>query len=882
MVRTTSGTIGEARMKSDRKRYRPRGTWLLQRLLSEDVFEEKAGDMEEVYSEILEAQSRAAADRWYRFQWVWVMIVLVWNGLVWRGLMIKSYCVMTYRNIKKHRLFSFINVFGLALGMSVCMFIIKLIVFLSSFDTFHSNHDRIYMVNTIRNTPSGYHAVNGEVPPPLARHLRDSCPAVEKTLIIARSWEDVASSEGRAFRIECYYTDHHFFNLFDFKLLSGDTEQILEEPNTVVITKSLALKWFETEDAEGEILHFPTLGNCLIVGVMEDFPYNSHFRDMEVLISYSTLQSGNGELETIDSDNWQDLNTHYLFFLFDEHAMPEQVISFLNTYSNFSGKDPTYTYSFQIVPLKRLTYSAALQDSAFGTYFPHIVIIVLSIAAVSILVTACFNYTNLTLAESLSRLKEIGIRKVVGASRFQLFSQFIGESILLSVIALIVAFGLQSWIVRLFFGLHPDLMLFFRLEDSSTVLFLFFGFALVTGVLAGLFPASLLSRLRPIEVISRLREVRLFSGLTLRKLLIVIQFSLALIFIMLTITNGAQIRFARTYELGFETDQIVHVATEPDQVIRFREECMKSALVSSVSASEYVPGTATEFSCWTKKTGDPDSVRISTLSVDPYFIRTLGLTLIAGHYFPANIDTEVEQYTILNEMAVGRFGWNPAEAIGKMVSFERNPPVEIIGVVKDFTIYAYHESINPLALRYLPHRFQWTNIRFRAGTRDEQRTFLETTFRDQYPEYPFRYIFYKDAVQKTYLMFTMIAKMAGFISILAVCISCLGLLAMAMFHAETHIKEVGIRKVLGASGISLVHLLSKGFLRLLVWSIAVAVPLSWFIHFIALSSLDNHAELGVVDIFLGIGLLFIVGFVTVLTQTIRAARSNPVENLKYE
>ncbi|MCP4725583.1 MAG: FtsX-like permease family protein [bacterium] len=542
-----------------------------------------------------------------------------------------------------------------------------------------------------------------------------------------------------------------------------------------------------------------------------------------------------------------------------------------------------HTFSFSFIPASEYVFSLDLTNHSYGLKFWPSILVSWILSALSILMIASFNYSNMSTAKALTRLKEIGIRKVIGANRIHVFLQFVGETILLTLLAFIVAIFFHNIIIDLFFKIHPVLLAYFVFDDSVFIYMIFFVFALFAGILSGVMPALYISRPRPIDILTNFSRFGMFSRTNIRRILIAAQLTLSFFFIMVTLAAYKHYQYADNFDLGFNAENVVNVKLQPSQYRKFRNAVSSSSYVSGISASQYLPGTTSNYSLMVKKLDSLDSLRVSYLSVDENFVDNLEMKIIAGQNFPEEISANNQSFILINETAVGRFGFeNPGDAVGEGIVSGRNA-FTIIGVINDYTNYAYYSQTVPCILRYQAGSLKYANIRLSGENTGAAIEYLEQEWSELYPNTLFDHEFYNVDIEGGSVIGSKISFQIGsFISVLAIMIASLGLLGITMYNVQTRIKEIGIRKTLGASVNSIISLLSKDYLLLVAISFVLVTPLTIYIHDLVLQGLANKSELGIFDFIIGISIMMVVSGITILSQLIKAVHVNPADTLRYE
>ncbi len=837
-------------------------------------------DLEEEYSKICLDRGKTLAQLWYWFHAFRAIPSILIYSLYRSMVMIKNYAVIALRNIRKHKVFSFINIMGLAIGISLCLFVISLIFFMYGSDRFHEKKDRIYRVISQVITENAVHE-RATAPMPLAIEL-EQIPGIETVVRIKKNFGGAAVYKDKGFLVHGLYADNDFFHVFDFKLELGDPETALAEPYSLVLTQEVAQKFFDGRNPTGEILSIQDVGDFTITGVMADVSkMNTHMK-FECLASVSTLVSLENQKKIYASmTNWKNLNDNYVYFLLRENAESHRIEELLPRIveKHYENEENEYRYNLQA--LTQISPGKNLGNNLSTMPIPKEAPLFLSAIALIIMIIACFNYTNLSLAKALSRAKEVGIRKTIGANRFKIFTQFIGESITYALIALILGLFLYRLLIPHFF---QSLLAHIEMETLGFgLIFSFILFTLCIGIIAGIIPAIFISKFNPTEVLKDITKTKVFSRVNLRRALVVIQFFISFIFIITTFVMFKQIHFQKNIDHGFSVENILNVELQGTNYEIFKQEISHHPGISTVSASAFIPCTGVAWLERARRSEDMDHFNIDFLSCDRYFIPNLGLNLIAGRNFPERTGQENERLIILNEMAVERFGFlSPVDAIGQTVIFDENPQMEVIGVVNNFLSRSTQDQAAPMVLRVVPEYFEYANLKITTDDAEPILLFLETKWKQLQPYRPFRYAFFKEQLEDYYAGIDNGLQGMSFVTFLAVLIAFFGLLGMVIYDMEARVKEIGIRKVMGATVKDIILVTSKNFVFLLLLAAALAIPVAWFANHMILQSIANRITLGFGIFVQGLLIMFGVGFLIIFSQTIKAASGNPVNSLRYE
>lgn len=797
--------------------------------------------------------------------------------------MFKNYLKVLFRNIFKSKAFSLINLTGLSIGMGTAILIFLWIGNELSMDRFHTKGDRIYAMYNRDKDPTGFAWAWNNTPKPLATTLKKDYPEVED-IVRYNNITFLLTVGEKKINKRGAFVDSGFLNMFSFPLLKGNAANALTGPNSIVLTEKFAKAFFGNEDAIGKIVRVDSTHNCTVTGVLKDLPNNTKF-SFDYLLPWSYMK----KLDW-DDDNWQN-NSVKTFALLKEGssqaAFDNKIKNITIDHTKNSGNPSTTEVFTQ--PLFRF-YLYAKSENARLVGGQIEMVRLFGIIAVFILLIACINFMNLSTARSEKRAKEVGIRKVAGAGRHMLMLQFICESILMSLLAFIIALGLVQLSLKSFNELVGK-ELFVDYKDATFWL-ASIGFILVTGIVAGSYPAFYLSSFTPVKVLKGTFK-KVNALVAPRKVLVVIQFSFAIILIIATSIVVRQIKHGLNRESGYDRKNLIYAFTQGDVDKHFasiKGELLNSGAVTSLTRSAN-PITQRWSDSWgfawdgsTEADGKIDFLRLGS---DADFAKTIGIKIIEGRdidYYKFPTDSSA---VLLNESAVKAMRLkDPIGTQIRWVGDTSGASVHVVGVIKDFIIESpFQESINPLMVFGLGRQdfAQVIHMKLNAAHDDAANiATIEKIFKKFNPEYPFDYAFadesYANKFKDTQRMGTLASLFAG----LTIFISCLGLFGLAAYMAESRIKEIGVRKVLGASVMGIAALLSKEFLKLVLISFVIATPIAWYFmnKWLAEYSYRINVEWW---IFLLAGLASIfIAILTVSYQAISAARANPVKSLRSE
>ncbi len=795
--------------------------------------------------------------------------------------MLKNYLKTAFRNLWKRRMFSLINIFGLVVGMTASFLIFLYVRFELSYDSFHSKADRIYRLVCDVKTPSETVHANGPAWP-VAPALRREYPEVERVVRTATvsflfRKDDIKFQEENSL-----LADPDFFRVFDFPLLKGNPNTCLNEPFSVVFSETAARKYFGNTDPIGQTLHLAQKGwPVKVTGVMKDLPGNSMISgDVVVSMSTETMHLNQG-LE----DSWLWGDYHPICYLLlkprtDPGALQARFAPFMAKMENEEMRKQHMASTLSLEPLTAI-YLHSTRGGSRGGNARNVELF--SCIAAIILLIACINFVNLTTARSVERAREVGVRKVMGALRPQLALQFSGETVLLCLIA----FGLSLLAAKLL--LQPFNQLAGKpvsqgiFQNPADIGYLLVA-TVVIGLLAGFYPALVLSSFRPSSVLTG-RFSTGSRGAPLRKSLVVLQFSLSIGFILASIIVYRQLKYMREQDLGFNKEQMMIIDTEGDP----HREAFQNALtgipgVVSSSLCSNVPGTEVPIvNCEIENyKGDMQTANLDSYFVDWDYIPQFGIRMVSGRGFSRDFQTDTTQAMLLNLAAVKMFGYaSPQQAVGKRFSqFGREG--KIIGVMDDFHFRSLQEQIQPLTVRIEPQACYLVAVKVAAGGLPATMRAIEDKWKGVIPYRPLLYYFLDEYFDKQYRADERFGQLFLYFTLLAICISCMGLLGLSAYSIVQRTKEVAVRKVLGASVSGIVHLLSRDFLLLVMLAFLVASPLTGWLMYDWLTDFAYRIRINWID-FLIAGLLAVaIALLTISINAVRAARANPVDSLRAE
>jgi putative ABC transport system permease protein len=807
--------------------------------------------------------------------------------------MFKNYIKTAIRSLFRHRFFSAINIFGLSVAMALSMAIIMLVADQMMYDRYNTKRDRIYRINSIPIDKNG--ATMSETATsslPLKEELTENFTGTEKATRIVRGfgngWMELENNNVNI-PIAGYYVDPEFLEIFEHQLLYGDARTALVEPYSVVLTKKAAAKLFKQENPVGETFKVGEAGPYKVSGIIKETNHKTHIA-FEALASVATIKSLEASAKRgKELDNWYNHWQGWVYVLIEEGKTKSDVLSHLEKierkyFAALPNPDSQIKAKHTLQSLMSITPGAFI-NNPIGPFLPWIFVYFFIALAGVVMLTSCFNFTNLSIARSLTRAREIGVRKVTGAMRSQIFIQFISESIIVSLLSLVGAIVLLIITKPLMQQLSFANLMRWDLEINNYIYLVFVVFAVFVGILAGFFPAVVLSGFQPVKVLKGLASMKLFSGIRLRKTLLVMQFTFSLLFIISVIVVFNQLQMFLKADHGFSMENKIVVGLNDTSATTLKNELLRHKNIESVSAVSHILAAGNTYGEGYKRALDEkDWTELLYYSVDADYLKSLEVPMLAGNFFKEENGESNKNFIVLSERALEVMHFkDAADAIGQEIIMKKDSSrKQIIGVVKNYNHQLLVEKMGPLALIYNPSEFKLLQVKYN-GSYDEAGKSIEEAWAKVNPNLKVDYKDFYAEVHKIYdIFFGDLVSILSLIAFLAIVISCLGLLGMATYTTETRIKEISIRKILGSSDGSLVYILSKGFVAILLISIVIAVPLAYFINNLWLEQLAYHVSVDFFTITLGVFALLLFGVITIGSQTWRALYVNPVKNLKSE
>lgn len=847
--------------------------WILRKLACHSLPEGYAGDIEEEYEERVRYLGKRNTTTWIWFHALAALPKALKYEFGWEVQMIKNYLKIALRNISKNKGYSFLNITGLTIGIGCCLFIGLYSQFEQSFDKFHENIDRIYRIN-----------LTGQVTtiPALAPAMKANFPEVENFVQMYDPGEGLIKlTNNISFKTKVMYSNAQIFNVFTLPLLSGIPETALELPFSAVIDEETAQKYFRDENPVGKTLNISTrfgVNDFQITGIMKNIPINSHF-NTHLFVSLATFEQYGVNLNT-----WGSNYMHSYVLLeknSDYHAVENKMPELFEKYTG--TKNDSYTLQpLADIYLKSADLSFQMKPGSDMNF-----IYILSFTAFLILLIGCVNYINLFTARSIKRFREIGVRKVFGANRSQLVYQFLCESLLMTIMAVFLSVAAVCLFVNplsALFGTELKL----NMINIPSFIFLTLGIGIISMSLSGIYPAYFLSTLKPADIFKRAHAVKPGSAF-FRNSLVIFQFAISVFLIIASLAITNQVQFIRNKKLGFDREHIVVIPVLQNSELLSKQDIVKTEMlqisgVEALTFSSTIPmnldwRNSVDFEGRTDYT---ESIQICCSYVDYDFLDVFGLELVAGRNFSRDIvsDAIFERSFIINEAAAKQLGWeNP---LGKRMRFSQREMGTVIGVVKDFHNLPLSQRIEPVALTLTDMNKRLLSIKIHSENIPDTLAAIEKTWNEFSNGWPFEYEFMDKAYDNMYKSEIRIKNQLQFFSVLAIFLSCFGLFGLVSFIIERRTKEIGIRKVLGASVFEIIALFTRGFTKQIILANLFAWPIAYFFMNKWLQNFAYRINIGFLIFIAASALSFSVFLITIFVQTYKAAAANPVKSIRNE
>ncbi|NCI50576.1 FtsX-like permease family protein [Sediminibacterium roseum] len=794
--------------------------------------------------------------------------------------MLKNHLHIALRNLRRNKAYTFINVAGLALSMACGILIFTMVKYHNGFDNFHADSDRIYRVVTEQHRDAV--SYTNSVPTPLGKQFRQDYTYAEKVARVARFNNLLItiknSGGGKKFMEEhsVGFVEGGYFDIFNFPFAMGNKQTALAEPNTVVITEQMAKKYFGNEDPLNKIITLENSIDFKVTGILKDLPVNTD-NNTQVYLSYPTLKTFNSWLGSDDA--WGGINSGMECFVkLLPNVPPYQVENALQTYVKKFRPRAKNVHHYKLQPLSDIHFNAR-----YDGVMEKKNLWVLTCIALFLIVTACINFINLATAQAMNRSKEIGIRKVLGSLRGQLFWQFITETFFITLIAAIAAIGLSYLALPVVNNWFRSQM---NLNPLSDPILLGFIGALIVVVtfFAGSYPGLILSGFKPIVALKNKITQTQVGGLNTRRSLIVTQFAISQVLIIGMIVIGLQMHYATNSDMGFAKDAIVMIPTVEENLTTMRTMTDRFRKIPGVEKTSLCYGAPASNSNWTTSMRIDDNTeeevfKINVKSADNNYVSTFGLQLVAGrNIFPSDSATEY----IVNETLARKLNLTNDQLIGKMLTINGRIKAPIVGVVKDFHDQSFHSDINPVAIASTPQSFNNYAVKINMADAKHTLASLEKIWSQANPDKVYQFEFLDEQIASFYQTEQLMLKLIESFALIAILIGCFGLYGLVSFIAAQKTKEIGIRKVLGGTIAHILWMFGKEFSRLILVAFVVAAPVAWWLMSAWLKDFKYPVKLSIWMFLVTILATAVITGITISYQSIKSSLANPVKSLRTD
>jgi len=864
-------------------------TRLLSWYCKPSVLEDLQGDLNEYFERNIKSKGIRKAKLIYFFDVIKFFRLYTirkpeFVNLLINWIMIGSYIKTSGRNLVRNKLFSVINIAGLAISMAVGLLMIGTLVDTYSYDKFHVNHARIFRIlsqySYLGNKDNDFNATTSLR---AAKAIKETFPVADEVAILRRGFDGDFQVGDKIIPLNGYWSNEALFKVFSFQLTQGNPANALKEPFSVVLTEKSAKKLFGDVNGLGKTIILNKGREYTVTGIMENVPQFSHLK-FDLLASFSgrEITEKNNATEVA----WDNIWNCWVYVLMPADA---NLTSFQANLDELSRKeDPSVKNTRIKLALQPMDgiMTGSNHSNQGSPIIGGTLLWIFGGLSFIVLLSACFNYTNLSVARSLRRSREVGVRKVIGAMKSQVMGQFVVEAILISLLSLIAALLIFILLRPYFLSVHSDLQELLLLELSPTLIGLFILFAIFIGVAAGFFPALFFSQINAIQVLKNSTTVKFFRRVMLRKALIVFQYSISIMLITGALIFYKQYKHFLAFDLGYATENILNIRLQGNKAELLKKELNELADVKQMSTSALITSVGHMEGTTMKNPNNPeDSVNVRFNIVDENYIPLHEHHLLAGRNFSPKTDSAKESEVIVNQEVLKRFNignQNPVKALDEIVKID-GKNLRIIGVMKDFQYArANNKSGEKIVLRYSKEA-DYLNVKMLSTDSPTTYDKIKAIWKKIDPVHQFEAKFYNDEIEQAYSGLSASIKLAGTLAFLAICIASLGLLGMVVFTTETRLKEISIRKVMGASEGKLIYLLGRGFFVLLGIAIVISLPVTYlFFDKILFPSIVNHAPLNLTDGVLGVLGIMTIAAIMIGSQTLKVARTNPAEVLKNE
>lgn len=799
--------------------------------------------------------------------------------------MLRNYLLVAWRNLRKNKVYTLINLFGLSISMSVCLLIILLVIDHTSYDTFHSKADQIYRVTTYRNGDSGLFSGFASTTAAFGKAMQDQNAGIINSSVIT-GWRGELGSESKILKARGFYADSSFFEVFDFPLKSGNSATALQNPGSVLLSEEFAAKLFPEGNAMGSMVTMQDKSSFLVTGIVSNRPEKSHIQ-FDMLASMTTLRKNQENTEE-RYDSWERIWESYNYIVLAENTDLENLEAQYNEIAaqNMNLEDDHPGYYFKLQALNDITPGIPLSNEHVFR-FPWFIILAFVILGAVVIITATINYANLSMAQGVSRAKEVGIRKAAGATQREVQWQFIVESVVLSLLALLIATVFYQFLLSQFNSLWIMSAIGLILTHSNIAYFYFFIFSIILGIITGLAPSLYISKFRIVDTLKggnlKASNRKSSWSFSMKKMLIGLQFGLAIFLIISIFLLRDQTNHMLKAKYGFDESDIYFVDLQGNDSKILTAEYAKNPMIKETALVSHHPAVGVTYGETIRKKYDDEPLESSHFYVGGNYVTLMGIQLIAGRDFGLSTTESHESTVIVNETMTQKLGYNsPADILGESLIFGDSLRLSVIGVVADYHFQPMMIEIDAMALRYKPSECGYLYLKLASDHNKSIDKTVSTIWEHIDPNREIKAGYLDEELRSFYTGFNDIGKILSFIAGLAIIITCLGLLGMVSFHMKNREKEIGIRKVLGAEFTDLMWSLSKEYGYLIMASLVIATPIAIILNSLWINNLAVRSGITVGNTLPAIVIVLVLSTVVIFSQTWKSCNANPISALRND
>ncbi|WP_421871207.1 ABC transporter permease [Marinoscillum sp.] len=801
--------------------------------------------------------------------------------------MLRNYFITAFRNFKNNKVYSLLNIIGLGVGLASCLFVFTIIRYEYSFDNWHEKKDRVYRVVRHYYGDNGVVSHSGIIPYPTGDELIRTVPDLEKVVQFHGPEDEKIALTDETGNLQVFrenkilYTDENFFDVLDFEILEGAEGSILAEPYKVFLSEDIAKKYFGNSSPIGQTLTFNNTDQLEVVGIVENCPDNTNL-PYNIIASLPTMRR---RMPDVFKDNWGMTWAYSAYILAPKSADIKQIEDKMEqALEAHSDEEDKAKQDIKLQPLEEIHNDERYGDG--NNYVtPSLMIWAFVILGLLLLGTACLNFINLSTAQAIKRAKEVGIRKTLGGQKAQLIGQFLAETLVIVLCAMVIALTLGQVMISKFNEFLAEIE--YNLGYSGEIILFGIILALIVTFLAGFYPSMILSGYKPVEALSNQINIKKGSGnFKLRRVLVITQFAFTNLMLITTIIIASQMNYVKSRDLGFSYDDVVLVNFPDDQAEKMKTilgDYQKQSYVDDATIEYTAPLSGSNWNNSYFEVGQDyqDGNNSSMKFGDEHFLEFYNIPMVTGRMFNPGIITDTTGEAVVNRKLIATLGYEPEEALGKHVDYGYQT-LTIVGVMENFHVHPLQRDLRPTTLSYNPGQFNQIALKLKRSPNSEILSGIETIFRDYYPEDLFEFSILNDEINDHYLLENLLHQIIQFVAVITILLSAMGLYGLVSFMANKNAKTIGIRKVFGASVPHILGIFIKEYVFLLVFAFALSAPAAWWLSGLWLEEFTYRIDVTYIYFFAGFLLSVLIALVTVGYKSYQAATSNPINSLRYE